>query len=226
MLGYLIAEWRYWEKGRLRPSVALFAGAGLLALAYAYLQPFLAAAATTAASLIAGWISANRFKRGFGQRRLLAEARLGGEAGLGPASILASRGLVSLASFSLCLLVLSPAIAIITRAWDIAPARIAAALCLWLGAYFLAMSGAFLSGLLLGRGEQPAGAYALAAWLLPTAIWEPARALNPFVQAWAALGRGELRGALLCAGAELLAAALLLAAAGLALGSRREPGRG
>ena len=218
MVGYLIAEWREWETGRLRPSAVAFAAAGLLGLAYTYLQPFLAAWATSAACVLCGWISSNRFRPGYCQRRILLAS------GLGPLALVGARCATELAAFSLCALALSPALALVARAWDIGAPALAAALCAWFGAYLLASSAAYASGLLFGRSEHPVGIYALAGWLILPAFLPPLRSLDPFSRTWAALGRGEALACLGCAAREIGLA--LLALLGASLAFRRREGRG
>jgi len=218
MLGYLIAEWREWEAKRLKISLGLFAAAGLVGLAYSYLQPLLAGCACVLASAIAGWLSANRFRPRQAQARLAAASRLG------PAALLFSRCLASLAAFGLCLLVFSPALAIIAAAWDLGASEILAALCLWLGAFLLAMSAALLAGRAFGRAEQPLGIYAFALWTLVTALVSPARIANPFLAAWRIFVRMEAAAGFACALAELVAAGLLLALSTRSLGRAAEAG--
>ena len=220
MYAYLIAEWREWEHRRLGASAVIFALAGALGLSFAYLQPLALGAAGSAASIAAGWISANRFKPDFGQRLILERSALGRPALAG------ARFLSASASFVLGALVLSPALAMVARAWDIGPASLAAALLVWLGAYLLAMSGAFLSGIAFGRTDRPVGAYALLAWMVPSSLWPPARAFNPFLRASAALARGEAARAAACSLAEIAASGLLVAAAVALADSSRRAKRG
>jgi hypothetical protein len=220
MVGYLIAEWREWEDRRLKVSVLLFAAAGLLGLMYRHLQPFFAGQAASAASVLAGWLSANRFKPGCGQRRMLAASELG------PGALVAARCLASIPVFAFCILVFSPALVILGRAWDFGALQVVSALCLWFGAFFLSMSISFLSGLALGPTEHPIVVYAILAWILPSSFIRALRIFNPFVQSWAVLGRGDASAGFACAGAELALAATLLAGASLRIKALRRADRG
>jgi len=220
MAGYLLAELREWEDRRLKATALLFVAAGLLGLAYRHLQPLFTGLSASAASILAGWMSANRFKPGQSQRRMLSAS------GLQPGAVVGARCLASLPPFAFGLLLLSPALALNARAWDFSAIQVASALCLWFGAYFLSMSASFLRGLAFGRTEHPIQAYAILAWILPSSFIEELRVLNPFVQSWAVLGQGRASAGFACAGAELGAAALLLAGAFLAIRSMRRKGRG
>jgi len=220
MAGYLLAEWREWEDRRLKATALLFVAAGLLGLAYRHLQPLFIGLAASAASILAGWMSANRFKPGQGQRRMLAAS------GLGPGATVGARCLASLPPFAFGMLLLTPALALSARAWDFSAAQVASALCLWFGAYFLCMSASFLAGLALGATEHPIQAYFILAWILPSSFVAELRFINPFVQSWAVLGRGRASAGFACACAELGAAALLLAGAYLAVKSPRSRRRG
>lgn len=205
MIAQALAEWRLWKRLYLRRSLPAFLAFVALACLPSLFRPFLLVTGLGLLFLGLGWHYGNRWQPGSSFRRV-AEGRAATD-------IVRGRCLAALATWSLHLLLVAPALCLSCSALALPLGLIAAWSLIWLSAFLLAMALGFLSSLILGTTDHLVGAYVLAAWILPGLAWPPARILNPLAQAWS-LARGASAPPLIAATLlELLAAGVLLLAA-------------